>query len=215
MRKYIGLVAGAAALVISLSVGIATATAGGGNSANAHACQQGGWQQLVRADQTPFNNQDECVSYGAHGGTLTAAATDHAYCAPAGTPTFGQCSIPGVLDFDFDASSGPLGQTPTGSFVFESLPNHVEANVTCLQVSGNVASVGGIITKSTFPAGPLGSGVSFTVKDNGPGTPGFVSELTFSPLVPGTDTPACGSLFLDIPFGLAGPPTGDIVVKDG
>ena len=33
-------------------------------------CQKGGWQSLQGTDGTRFDNQDECVSYGAHGGTL-------------------------------------------------------------------------------------------------------------------------------------------------
>jgi hypothetical protein len=57
---------------LTLSIGVAGATAGGGNSANAKSCQHGGWQTWVRADQTPFINQGDCVSYGAQGGTLTA-----------------------------------------------------------------------------------------------------------------------------------------------
>jgi hypothetical protein len=43
MRMRIGLVFCAA---LALTVGAATATAGGGNSANAKACQKGGWQSL-------------------------------------------------------------------------------------------------------------------------------------------------------------------------
>jgi len=47
-----------------------------GNNDNAQACQQGGWQYWLRADQTPFSNQGDCVSYAAHGGTLTAPLPD-------------------------------------------------------------------------------------------------------------------------------------------
>ena len=43
---------------------------------------------------------------------------DSAFCAPGGPLAFGQCSVPGRLDFDFDASSGFLGQNPTGTFRF-------------------------------------------------------------------------------------------------
>jgi hypothetical protein len=43
----------------------------GGNSKAAHMCQHGGWRNWVRADQTPFKNTGACVSYAAHGGTLT------------------------------------------------------------------------------------------------------------------------------------------------
>jgi len=57
----------------ALAVGVSTATAGGGNSDAAHACQQGGWQELVREDGTPFKNTGDCVSYAAHGGKLKSA----------------------------------------------------------------------------------------------------------------------------------------------
>ena len=45
---------------------------GGGNSPNAKLCQKGGWEDVVRQDQTPFANEKECVAYAAMGGTLTA-----------------------------------------------------------------------------------------------------------------------------------------------
>ena len=57
-------------LIAALTVGVATATAGNGSSGKAEACQNGGWQNLARTDATGFNNQDECVAYGAHGGRL-------------------------------------------------------------------------------------------------------------------------------------------------
>jgi hypothetical protein len=61
--------------VVALAAGIGPAYAGnGGNSSNAQACQQGGWQNWRRADQTPFTNTGDCVSYAARGGTLTAPA---------------------------------------------------------------------------------------------------------------------------------------------
>jgi hypothetical protein len=44
--------------------------AAGGNSANAHACQKGGWQTAQTGTGAAFASQDECVSYGAHGGTV-------------------------------------------------------------------------------------------------------------------------------------------------
>jgi hypothetical protein len=59
-----------AAATAALMVPLALA---GGNSDNAKACQKGGWQNLVRQENgTGFNNQDECVAYGAHGGVLQA-----------------------------------------------------------------------------------------------------------------------------------------------
>lgn len=56
---------------LALTVGVATATAGnGGNSANAKLCQKDGWQTLYTSSGATFANQDDCVSYGAEGGTL-------------------------------------------------------------------------------------------------------------------------------------------------
>jgi hypothetical protein len=60
-----------ALLALAMSAPLAFAGSGG-NSANAKLCQKGGWQYYVTADGATFANQDDCVSYGAHGGTLTA-----------------------------------------------------------------------------------------------------------------------------------------------
>jgi len=51
-----------------------TAAAPGGNSANARACQKGNWATLAPVEDpgTAFTSQDECVSYAANGGSLTA-----------------------------------------------------------------------------------------------------------------------------------------------
>jgi hypothetical protein len=37
---------------------------------NAQLCQKNGWQNLFRTDGTGFASQDDCVSYGAQGGTI-------------------------------------------------------------------------------------------------------------------------------------------------
>jgi hypothetical protein len=67
MKKLIvGLIVAAAAAAIMVPL----ALAGGGNSDNAKACQQGGWQNLVRQDSTGFKNTGDCVSYAAQGGIL-------------------------------------------------------------------------------------------------------------------------------------------------
>ncbi len=58
-------------VVVAVGVGSSVALAGGGNSADAQACQKGGWMTWVRADKTPFTSQGGCVSYAAQGGTLT------------------------------------------------------------------------------------------------------------------------------------------------
>jgi hypothetical protein len=44
--------------------------AGGGNSAAAHACQKGGWQNAQTGTGGSFTSQDDCVSFGARGGTV-------------------------------------------------------------------------------------------------------------------------------------------------
>jgi hypothetical protein len=210
MRRHLTMAAAAASLVAGavLVAAPAVPAAKGGNSANAKRCHKGGYKNWVRADQTPFKNVGQCVSYAAHGGVLTqpAAPEDRAYCAPAGPPTFGQCFVPGFMDLDFDARSGPDGENPTGTFLFESLPAHWGGDVTCLQVSGGVASVGGVITDSNDA--PLGSGFSFTVTDNAPDA---VSFPTFSDSPPTADTPDCGSLNAEFSLGDL---TGDIVVDD-
>ena len=41
-----------------------------GNSASAKLCQKGGWQDLVSAAGASYASEDQCVSYGAQGGTL-------------------------------------------------------------------------------------------------------------------------------------------------
>jgi hypothetical protein len=47
-----------------------------GNSLNAKACQKHGWETYVRADQSAFSDEQECVSYAAQGGTLTVPTTN-------------------------------------------------------------------------------------------------------------------------------------------
>lgn len=56
-----------------LASGSAYAAPGGankGNSPGAKQCQKGGWQTLVRSDNTTFAGESDCVAYAAGGGTL-------------------------------------------------------------------------------------------------------------------------------------------------
>ena len=73
----------ACATLVAVPVGVAAEP---GNSLNAKACQQGGWENVVRADQSAFSDQGDCVSYAARGGVLTAPTTDawEAACIQAG-----------------------------------------------------------------------------------------------------------------------------------
>jgi hypothetical protein len=139
---------------------------------------------------------------------------DRALCAPAGPLAFGQCFVPGRLDFDFEADSGPLGQKPRGKFRFESLPLRADGKVTCLQVTGNRASVGGRITAGNPPSS-VGRGFAFTVVDNPrpaadmmSGWPIFVA-VNALPMPPSPTTPNCGD-----PLQPTQVVTGNIVVKD-
>ena len=132
--------------------------------------------------------------------------------AAADPPAFGRCSVPARLDFAFNASSGPLGENPTGTFFWESLPFSSEGQVTCLQVTGNRASVGGTITASSFPS-DIGRGLAFTVVDNTPPAPDLIDWTGYPaillPAGPPANTPACGD-----PREPTDEVTGDIVVQD-
>jgi hypothetical protein len=48
----------------------AAGAANGGNSANARACQRGGWQHLQTETGGTFRNQGDCVSHAANGGQI-------------------------------------------------------------------------------------------------------------------------------------------------
>jgi hypothetical protein len=63
-------------VVPAFALASSAGAAAGGNKDGAHTCQDGGWQDWVRADQTPFKNEGDCASYAAQGGTLTAPLPD-------------------------------------------------------------------------------------------------------------------------------------------
>jgi hypothetical protein len=56
-----------------LAITESAASAGGGNSESAKLCQKDGWQNLFRSDGSAFVDEGACVSYAAHGGTLSTA----------------------------------------------------------------------------------------------------------------------------------------------
>src|SRR5215470_6871945 len=87
-------------VVALLTLAGGTAYAGGGNSGAAHACQNGGWMNWVRADGTAFKNLGDCVSYAAQGGVLTSPSTPVLTCGTV-------ISTPGqyVLTANLDCSS--------------------------------------------------------------------------------------------------------------
>jgi hypothetical protein len=73
MRNYSKYIVVASALAALAAPSAAMAA---GNSDAAHACQQGGWQNLVRQDGTGFTNTGDCVTYAANGGTLSVRSTN-------------------------------------------------------------------------------------------------------------------------------------------
>jgi len=95
-----------AALAFALSIGVATAAAGGGNSDAAKACQQGGWENLVRQDATAFTNTGDCVSYAAQGGALIPTGSHLITFSefPVGTLVTTQYASEGVI---FSGTPGP------------------------------------------------------------------------------------------------------------
>jgi len=66
-----------------------TAQKGGnkGNSPTAKSCQKGDWRTLARAGDAavPFTSEEECVSYGAQGGTLVPLVVNPCDGEPDGT----------------------------------------------------------------------------------------------------------------------------------
>jgi hypothetical protein len=64
------------ALVVMLTLFTGAQLAGAqGNSGAAHACQDGGWEDLRGTFGETFANQGECVRYAAHGGVLVGSPT--------------------------------------------------------------------------------------------------------------------------------------------
>ena len=135
---------------------------------------------------------------------------DRAFCAPEGAPEPGQCSIlAGTVEFDFDASSGPLGANPTGTFRAELGAEFVEVRITCLQVTVNRASFGGVVTGASTNPSLVGQGAAFTVLDNTLVGPDLLSDGTILPTPPTATTPDCGDVAERIHVV-----EGDIVVQD-
>ena len=83
------------ALSAGAVLGFAPPASAAGNSPNAGLCQKGGWETLVRADQSSFKNQGECVAYAAQGGTPSPKSAAQVLCESFGG-TFGQTEYPGV-----------------------------------------------------------------------------------------------------------------------
>jgi len=107
---------------------------------------------------------------------------------------FGEGAFAGFLTFSVDASSGPLGENPSGTFRADSSGGgFVTAEATCLVVTANTATFGGRITdRGGIGFDPIffapGRGLFVTFQDNSPATPApdRISGIQSWPTVPMT-----------------------------
>ena len=111
-----------------------------GNSLNAKACQKGGYAALARAEAptTAFTSEEECTSYAAKGGTLTAVKTAKEYCESLGGefdviwgPDDFQCVVrPALSDSDFTIFAQALHAVCR--YEFEARQAADESSVACV-----------------------------------------------------------------------------------
>jgi hypothetical protein len=117
-----------------------------------------------------------------------------------GTTTWSHCQSDSTVIFNFSAMSGASGENPSGSFSFACPINSAawSGTVSCLNVTGNTATLGGTITQSNTGLFPVGQALHFSVSD----TPDALSDLTLGAVCTSFDSPN---------HAVA---TGDIVVQD-
>lgn len=117
--KYLLVAVALAVAVAAIAAGPASAK-GGGNSANAKLCQKGGWQSLFTATGGTFASQDECVSYGAQGGTILTAP-------------------PNLWQAACETNGGTFSEGPSGGF-----PDRIEYQCTPISLAAFEASLNDI-----------------------------------------------------------------------
>jgi hypothetical protein len=124
--------------------------------------------------------------------------TVHLPIPPFGTP----------FDQHVSAKSGPAGEDPEGHFYILDEPQNLDfrGRVTCLNVFGNMATIGGVVTNSREPLPPEGSGVLISVADNG--EPGDLDQSTAAFGLPQPPL-LCPPVFFAVVFG-----GGNYVVHD-
>lgn len=85
------------------------------------------------------------------------------------------------ITMHFNAKSGPSGEDAKGRFFVkrsDPTPLYTRGEVTCLNVVGNTATVGGRVEQTGQPTqSPVGSGVLFQVVDNGQGEQSVVDRM--------------------------------------
>jgi hypothetical protein len=143
MRRYSTIIAVAGALG---ALAVPSAAMAGGNSDAAHACQQGGWQTLVRQDGTGFTNTGNCVSYAASGGALRLKSDLSA----SGSENFSEDGV-GSTPSTFSGGTIDPADYATG----ENAPGYVPG------ATVNNGGTGGSILQSDYYFTPFGSGSHF------------------------------------------------------
>jgi hypothetical protein len=119
MKKRLTLALAAGALVAAMLPGVAAAAADGGNSANAKACQKGGWESLQTGTGGVFSNADDCVSYAAKGGALFKPELSF-HCQWAAYPGFGNSTGIWWTATGFTPDSTAVAHTSAaGSFEYQ------------------------------------------------------------------------------------------------
>jgi hypothetical protein len=136
----------AAALALTLLIATPGASAspgsGSGNSGNAKLCQKGGWQSEYRSDGTRFASVGDCVSYAAHGGTLTSSPpfVNHAPQGADGTVTTSENST-------YTFAAGDFGFSDPN----DSPPNNLLAvEITTLPTVGTLTDGGTPVVAGEF-----------------------------------------------------------------
>lgn len=123
-----------------------------------------------------------------------------------GSVEFGKLNFKGVR-------SDPLGDDPTGRVKFKEtgfVNVSVEGRVTCLNVAGNRATVGGEITKSSDPT-LVGRGFVSLAEDNGSPKGGTPDRADYNVLPEGEPPPLTCTEPEEPPFELE---QGNLTVSD-
>jgi hypothetical protein len=119
--------------------------------------------------------------------------------------------------FSIEAKSNADGSNPSGKFEFHATENgppveRFDADITCLRVSGNKATVVGQITRNRNNGNLAGRYVIVRITDNGPPVGGVSTDEIRNAVQPaGATRPECPPPAEIEPRGLS---NGNIVVQD-
>jgi hypothetical protein len=138
-------------------------------------------------------------------GVASAAQGD----AASGAGTFDDwphCASGSTTTFEFTAAGTGTGATATGTFSFVCSSPQVAFSgvVSCLEVDGGEASIGGTVTTSTSVAVPAGTQLTFDVVDGGPAGAGDQIGFLYT-----------GATCRNNHGGMLPLTSGDILVQDG